>query len=102
MTPPHAGSSLGDFTTLKMEAKRRFKQELHDATNLKTTFFIVTWLAGYGEGILTRLNVGKLQQLTGPAQNIYAPRRKHRSSVAVYKPLPSNGHCIIAYFAVVA
>jgi hypothetical protein len=38
----HAGSSLAEFSTLKMEAKRRFKEELHGATSDKTAFFIVT------------------------------------------------------------
>jgi hypothetical protein len=32
----------------------------------------------------------------------HGPYRKHRSSVAIYSPLPSNGHCIAVYFAVVA
>jgi hypothetical protein len=32
----------------------------------------------------------------------HGPHRKHISSVAVYRPLPSNGRCIVAYIAVVA
>jgi hypothetical protein len=32
----------------------------------------------------------------------HEPHRKHRSSVAVYEPLPSNGSCIVSYCAVVA
>jgi hypothetical protein len=31
--PVHAGSSLAKFSTLKMEAKRRFTQDLHGATS---------------------------------------------------------------------
>jgi hypothetical protein len=31
----------------------------------------------------------------------YRPYRKNRSSVAAYGTLPSNGHCIVAYFTVV-
>jgi hypothetical protein len=42
LPPTHAGSSLADFSTLKMEAKRRFTQDLHGATSQKTAFFIVT------------------------------------------------------------
>jgi hypothetical protein len=38
----HSVSSLADFHTLKMEAKRRFTQYLHGATSQKTAFFIVT------------------------------------------------------------
>jgi hypothetical protein len=41
--PAHSGSSLADFSTLKMEAirspKRRFTQDLHGATSQKTAFF---------------------------------------------------------------
>jgi hypothetical protein len=37
-----AGSSFADFSTLKMEAKRWFTQDLHVATSQKTSFFIVT------------------------------------------------------------
>jgi hypothetical protein len=41
-----AGSSLADFSSLKMEAivplKRRFTQDLQGATSQKTAFFIVT------------------------------------------------------------
>jgi hypothetical protein len=37
--PAHAGSSLVDFSTLKIEAKRRFTQYLHGATLQETTFF---------------------------------------------------------------
>jgi hypothetical protein len=37
-----ASSSLTDFSTLKMKAKRRFTQELHGATSQKTAFFIFT------------------------------------------------------------
>jgi hypothetical protein len=32
----------------------------------------------------------------------HEPHRKCRSSVAVYWPLPSNGHCLVFCFAVVA
>jgi hypothetical protein len=44
MQPPaHAGSSLADFSTLKMEAIRSSEtsvpQDLHDATSQKTAFF---------------------------------------------------------------
>jgi hypothetical protein len=43
------------------------------------------------------------ERLTGPVYNISAPiAQKHRSSVAVYTPLHSNGRCLVAYFAVVA
>jgi hypothetical protein len=46
MPPPvYAGSSLADFSTLKMEAirspKRRFTLDLHGATSKKTAFFMV-------------------------------------------------------------
>jgi hypothetical protein len=41
--PAHAGSSLADFSTLKMEAilppKRPFTQDLHGAISQKTEFF---------------------------------------------------------------
>jgi hypothetical protein len=46
--PAHAGSSLADFSTLKMEAIRSSETSgrstifLHGATSQKTTFFIVT------------------------------------------------------------
>jgi hypothetical protein len=44
--PVHAGSSLADFSTLKMEAIRSFEtsftQDLHSVTSQKTAFFIVT------------------------------------------------------------
>jgi hypothetical protein len=41
--PAHAGSSLGDFSTLKMEAicKSRFKKYLQGATSQKTAFFFI-------------------------------------------------------------
>jgi hypothetical protein len=42
LPPAHDGSSLADFSTLKMEAKRGFTQDLHCATSQKTAFFIVT------------------------------------------------------------
>jgi hypothetical protein len=44
--PAHAGSSLADFSTLKMEAIRSSETSIHTrstgATSQKTTFFIVT------------------------------------------------------------
>jgi hypothetical protein len=36
--PAHAGSSLADFSTLKMEAIRQFAQDLHGAICQKTAF----------------------------------------------------------------
>jgi hypothetical protein len=39
-TPAHAGSSLSDFSALKMKVpKRRFTEELHGAISQKTAFF---------------------------------------------------------------
>jgi hypothetical protein len=44
--PAHAGSSLADFSTLKMEAIRSFEKSVHTRSTQrhtqKTTFFIVT------------------------------------------------------------
>jgi hypothetical protein len=45
-SPVHAGSSLADFSTLKMEEIRSSETSvhtrLHSATSQKTAFFIVT------------------------------------------------------------
>jgi hypothetical protein len=59
---------------------------------------------GWTATVLSPTNqpINRLSEIVLPITSRHGPRRKHRSSVAVYGPLRSNGRCIFAYFTVVA